>query len=220
MGLDFSKYFIEYEKLAALADKIFERVKNEYPKNYKCEITCCDCCYALFDIGFVEALYINHHFNEKFKEEKERRESIIEKANKADRVIYKLKKKSYKEVFENKKDENEIVLNMSLERIKCPLLNEENKCDLYEYRPIICRLYGIPISISGMSHTCGRSDFEEKKEYQTVKLEVLQKRLYEISFEIIQEIKSKYSKLAEMLVPVSMALLTDYNEEFLGLGKE
>eukprot|EP00362_Geleiidae_sp_MMETSP1317_P000300 CAMPEP_0201285886 /NCGR_PEP_ID=MMETSP1317-20130820/113968_1 /ASSEMBLY_ACC=CAM_ASM_000770 /TAXON_ID=187299 /ORGANISM="Undescribed Undescribed, Strain Undescribed" /LENGTH=86 /DNA_ID=CAMNT_0047612029 /DNA_START=2380 /DNA_END=2640 /DNA_ORIENTATION=- len=69
-----------------------------------------------------------------------------------------------------------------------------------------------------MSHSCGRSGFEEKKNYKTVNIEVVQKQLYEISSQVVVDIKSKYVQLAQMLIPVSMALLTEYNEETLGIA--
>jgi Fe-S-cluster containining protein len=106
---------------------------------------------------------------------------------------------------------------MARQRIRCPLLDEGEKCGMYEARPITCRLYGIPTVIGGQAHTCGLSQFEEGKQYPTVKLDNIQRRLYEISFELAQEIKSRYPKLGEVLVPLSMALLTDYNDEYLGI---
>jgi hypothetical protein len=55
-----------------------------------------------------------------------------------------------------------------------------------------------------------------------VHLEKMQMKLYSLSAEVVTCIQSRFSKLGEMLVPVSMALLTDYNAEYLGLsdGKE
>jgi len=107
---------------------------------------------------------------------------------------------------------------MAEERVRCPLLNDDDMCDLYEYRPITCRLYGIPISIGGASHTCGLSAFAEGKQYPTVNLEKIQNKLYEISVELVKEIKSRHVKLADVIVPLSMALLTIYDEEYLGIG--
>jgi len=212
--LDFTKYFKEYEKIVILADTAFEKVKNEYSECMKCRINCSDCCFAVFDIGLVEALYINHHFNDKIGGVK--KEIIIAKANKADRRAYKLKRRAYKDI-ENGKDQDEIIAKMAFERIECPLLTEDKLCSLYKYRPITCRLYGIPIHIGGITHTCGRTGFEEKKKYKTIKIEILQKKLYELSAQITHDIKSKYPNLFQMLVPVSMALLTEYNEELLGI---
>ena len=215
--MDFTKYFKEYEQIVALANNAFEQVKNEYPECMRCRINCADCCHAVFDIGLIEALYINHHFNDKLGGAN--KDVIIEKANKADRTAYKLKRQAYKDV-QNGKAEEEIIAKMALERIECPLLSEDKLCSLYEYRPITCRLYGIPIHIGGITHTCGRTGFEEKKEYQTVKIEILQQKLYELSAKVTKNINSKYPDLFQMLIPVSMALLADYNEETLGVAQK
>ncbi|MBW1616785.1 MAG: YkgJ family cysteine cluster protein [Deltaproteobacteria bacterium] len=212
--MDFTKYFKEYENIVATADNAFEQVKQAYPECMSCRINCADCCYAVFDIGLIEALYINWHFNDKIGGAN--RDFIIGKANKADRKAYQLKKRAYKEVKDGK-NEQEVVVKMSLERIECPLLTEYKLCALYDYRPITCRLYGIPIHIGGLAHTCGRTGFEENKEYKTVKIEILQQKLYDLSVKVIKDIKSKHPDLFKMLIPVSMALLTEYNEEALGV---
>jgi Fe-S-cluster containining protein len=215
MDIDFTPFFKQYEEVLATADKVFERVKSEHPGCVKCKTTCSDCCNALFDLYLIEALYINDKFNKKFKDGE--RERIVEKSNTADRTIHKLKRKAYKDL-ESGKDENEILSKMAEERVRCPLLNDDDMCDLYEYRPITCRLYGIPISIGGASHTCGLSAFAEGKQYPTVNLEKIQNKLYEISVELVKEIKSRHVKLADVIVPLSMALLTIYDEEYLGIG--
>jgi hypothetical protein len=49
-------------------------------------------------------------------------------------------------------------------------------------------------------------------------LDAIQKRLYDISNEFVREIKTKYVKMADMLVPLSMAILTDFDEEYLGVA--
>jgi len=219
MGIDFTPFFKKYEELSAMADGVFERVKKGYPECVKCETHCSDCCHAVFDLSLIEALYINHHFKKKF--EGKEKDGLIERANRADRDVYKIKKKAYKDL-EAGKNEGEILTEMAKERVRCSLLNDEDECDLYEYRPITCRLYGIPTSIGSEVHTCGMSGFVAGQKYPTVKLEIIQGKLYEISAELVKAIRSKYIKLADMLVPLSMALLTDYNEEYLGIitGKE
>ena len=109
-------------------------------------------------------------------------------------------------------------MDIAAERVMCPLLNDNEMCDLYEHRPITCRLYGIPTSIGGRSHTCGKSGFVEGKPYPAVNLDAIQKKLYDISYEFVREIKTKYLKMADMLVPLSMAILADFDEEFLGIA--
>lgn len=217
MNLPLKPFFKKYEALSATADMVFEKIKKEYPESVKCKKECSDCCHALFDLTFIEALYINFHFLEAYqgKEKKE----IIDKANRADRKIYKLKKKAYKDL-ESGKNETEILMDMAMEKVRCPLLNNQDMCDLYANRPITCRIYGIPTSISGMGHTCSLSGFQEGQKYPTVNIDTIYEKLYTLSNEFAQEIKTKFTKLGEMLVPLSMALLTDYNEKYLGLATE
>jgi hypothetical protein len=69
-----------------------------------------------------------------------------------------------------------------------------------------------------MSHTCGKTGFEEGKSYPTVYLEKIQQQLDQISRELAQSLETRYTGMAEMLVPLSMALLTVYDEEYLGIS--
>jgi Fe-S-cluster containining protein len=192
-------------------------MKNEYPDCVKCEIKCADCCYALFDLSLIEALYINHHFNKKFSGKE--RERQIEKSNRIDRQVYKIKRKAYKDA-EAGKAEDDILTEMANERIRCPLLNDQDECDLYDYRPLTCRFYGLPTAIGGTGHTCGLSGFVKGNKYPTVNLDIIQQKLFEISNELIKKIKSRHIKMADMLVPVSTAILTTYDDAYLGIEEK
>jgi Fe-S-cluster containining protein len=192
-------------------------VKGQYPSCVKCKIGCVDCCYALFDLTLIEALYIKQHFKKTFSGKD--RETIIEKSNKADRSVYRIKRNAYK-AMRNGKTEDEILADFALERERCPLLNDRSQCDLYQFRPVTCRLYGIPTSINGRGHTCGTSGFTEGEKYPTANLDRIQQKLFELSAEFIRDIRSKHVKMSDMLVPVSMALLTGYDEIYLGIAEE
>ncbi|MDM8515953.1 YkgJ family cysteine cluster protein [Desulfobacterales bacterium HSG16] len=215
--MDFSPFFRQYEELLKTADSVFEKVKHDCPNCVTCKTGCSDCCYALFDLTLVEALYINHHFNEKFSGTK--KENLITKANVADRQIYKIKRQAYKEL-EAGKNENDILEQVAHERIRCPLLDENNLCELYEHRPITCRFYGVPTSIGGKGYTCGLSSFDKGKKYPTVNLDMIHRKLYDISAQLADSIGSKYTQLSEMIVPISMSIVTVYNETFLGCADE
>jgi Fe-S-cluster containining protein len=215
VNIDFELFFKKYEAVVAMADNAFKKVRDSHPECVKCKINCSDCCYALFDLTLIEAVYINHKVSENIDGEK--RVKLEERANEADRAVFKLKKKAYSEL-KSGKSEDEIINDLAAKRIRCPLLNGEDCCELYEFRPITCRLYGIPVSIGGAGHTCGLSDFKEGKDYQTVNMDAVQKKLYEISDELVKHINSKYLKLSEVLVPLSMAILNAYDKEYLGLA--
>jgi Fe-S-cluster containining protein len=214
MNVELRPFFKRYEALARVAEETFEKIQMQFPACVTCKIACADCCHALFDLSLIEAIYINYHFHQSFQgEQKEKRLQI---ANTIDRKTYKLKRKAYKSL-ESGRDESKILFEMAEQRIRCPLLNDALTCDLYDYRPITCRLYGVPTAIGGKSHTCGLTKFEKGKSYPTVNIDVLQKKLYELSEELVRAIGSKYTRMAELLVPLSMALLTDYNDEYLGI---
>ena len=217
MDFDFTPYFKRYEELVAKSDEAFERVKAAYAECVKCEEKCADCCYAIFDLTLIEALYINHKFNETVKNSE--KADLLEKANRADRRIHQIKQKAHRDLQAGISEE-EILARLAQERVRCPLLNEAELCDLYAYRPLTCRFYGIPTSIAGAGHTCGKSGFEKGQQYPTVNLDAVNTQLQQISMELIRDLKSRYVKLSDMLVPLSMALLTTYDDAYLGVGEE
>jgi Fe-S-cluster containining protein len=214
MEFDFTPFFKQYEALLRMGEETFLRVSESHADLVRCRVGCDDCCYALFDLTLIEALYINHKFNETFQGQD--RESRIEIANRIDRQTHKIKKRAYQDLKSGKNEEL-ILMEMAGERVKCPLLNQENQCDLYEHRPITCRLYGIPTAINGVGYSCGKSGFIEGEPYPTANLDPVQKRLYEISAALVEALKSKHATMAEIIVPVSMALITDYDEVYLGV---
>jgi len=217
MNFDFAPYFKKYEELVAKSDEAFERVRTAYAECVKCEEACADCCHALFDLTLIEALYINYKFNEKI--ESSEKAELLEKANRADRRVHKLKQKAHRDLQAGKSEE-EILAGLAQERVRCPLLNKAELCDLYDNRPLTCRFYGIPTAIAGAGHTCGKSAFEKGEQYPTVNLDVVNSQLQRISMELIRDLKSRYAKLSDLLVPLSMALLTIYDDVYLGVGEE
>lgn len=212
--MDFTKYFVKYENLVKQVDDAFRKVENEFNNEVNCSNGCSECCHAIFDLTFVEALYLKTKFNDlytgKIKHE------IITEANATDRKIYKLKKKIAQE-SKSEQAHIEIIGKLSREKVKCPLLNKENKCMMYDNRPVACRVSGIPSSSNGFSHICGLSGFDKGEKYPTLNMDVVYKQLYKISTDLVKDINSKHSKMGDILTPVSMALLTDYNEDYLGI---
>jgi Fe-S-cluster containining protein len=216
MALDLKEHFVKYEALVQMVDGIFDRVKNEYPKEVFCREKCSDCCYAIFDLTLIEALYLNDKFLNTFSGKA--KNDLFEIADKTDRVLVKMKRKAYKEV-KNGADQLEIVAKMSQERIRCPLLGEDNLCVMYEHRPITCRIYGIPTSTAGTSHICGRTNFKQGDAYPTLNMDKIYAQLQLLSVQLIKDINSEKIRMHEILIPVSMAMVTQFNEEYLGVNK-
>lgn len=217
MDADFSDILARYEALAAEVDAVFGKVKAACQQEVRCEVACADCCHAPFDVTLVEALAINKRFNELHPKGDERFR-LTEAANRADREHYRLKHKAWKAHKAGIPDEK-IVEDFARERIRCALLSEENRCEMYDARPVTCRLYGAPLNIGGQLRVCGKSGFEPGGKYPAVNIAKLQERLFDLSRQIVERVGGRYDYLAEMLVPVSMAMLTNYDDEFFGLGE-
>lgn len=212
--MDFNDIFARYEGFVAEVDAIFNKVKEAHPEAVKCAGGCDDCCYALFDLSLVEAMYLNQKFNELFSGAA--RSDVMQRADKADREAYKIKRKVFKASQEGRKAA-EILEEVAAMRVRCPLLDEDSRCDLYDYRPVTCRLYGIPTAYGGESRTCGLSDFKPGDSYPTVNMEQVHERLYNLSRELVASINTKHVGLEEILVPVSMALMNKYDDDYLGI---
>jgi Fe-S-cluster containining protein len=212
--MEIEKYLIEYNELVAKINVAVEKVKSLYADEYLCDNGCTDCCYSVFDITLIEAINIKAKFNEKFSGSE--RFSLVEESNKTDRTLNRMKKSAVKKLQKGDKEAKIIEL-ISTEKIKCPLLNSNNKCEIYDFRPIACRISGIPAVSHGMTHTCGKAGFKPGVAYQTINMDTIYDKLYAISKKMMMHNSSKFKTMHELLMPVSMAVITDFNNEFLGI---
>ncbi len=210
-------FFKEYEELVIKVDQIFQSIQSQCPDEVTCHIGCVDCCYALFDLSLIESMYINHKFHQLLSEEDKK--TVLERADQADRKNFKIKYRAHKS-YQQGVETNTILREVGKERLRCPLLTDDNTCLLYEYRPITCRLYGVPLSIGGEVHTCQHSGFEPGGKYPTVYVDKLQERLVDITTRFVASIPTKFTKLADVFVPLSMALLNEYTDDYLGIFEE
>lgn len=207
----FSKYELEARK----ADYLFKTIQEKYPLSVTCHIRCCDCCYAVFGVFPIEAAYINYYFN---RLERKIRRDILRRAEKADDEM--LRAKDTLKVFED--DPKMKVFGLGKQRVRCPLLQDSEECVLYEKRPIICRIYGVPYSLAKerkeQSYVCSMSGFQEKATYSTVKLDKLYNELVKLSKELMAEGGTPIAKLnkANFMLPLSKVLRMPFEEIIKG----
>lgn len=208
--------FQAYAQLAAQADELFARVRGQFPSEVTCSVGCSQCCNAMFDLSLVEAMAVNRAFNARFGFGAER-SAVLAAAGEADRLAVRLKRSYYQHAKQGASDE-EILQAAARDHIRCPLLDGNNVCVLYEDRPITCRVYGVPTAIHGKGHVCGKCGFVKGRPYPTVALDRIQDKLADLSRQIAQAVDSRFKELHTTYVPVSMALLTKYNDAYLGVG--
>jgi Fe-S-cluster containining protein len=213
---DLSPIFARYEALRAEADSLFNRVREAHPECVSCREGCSDCCHALFDLSLVEAMYLHKAFEDAFGYGPER-SAVLQRASEVDRHAVRLKR----ELFRAEKDgENPgVIMERAAQlKLRCPLLDGQDRCLLYHARPITCRVYGVPTAIAGQGHVCGFSNFTKGRAYPTIHMDRIQDRLQDLSREIGEAVQSRFNELHTVYVPLSMALLTRYDEAYLGIG--
>ncbi|MBQ4567242.1 MAG: YkgJ family cysteine cluster protein [Desulfovibrio sp.] len=213
---DLSPIFASYESLRDEADKLFARIRQDFPQCVTCKEGCSDCCHALFDLSLVEAMYINRAFEQAFPHGPQR-SAILSRASETDRHLTRLKRDLYR--AEKAGESPAAIMDRAAQiRLRCPLLDDDDRCLLYDARPITCRVYGVPTAIAGRGHVCGFSAFEQGQGYPTVYLDKLHSRLEVLSKDLGKAVNSRFSELHETYVPLSMALITRYDESYLGIG--
>lgn len=209
--------FERYEALAREADAVFARVSAGHPECVTCREGCSDCCHALFDLTLVEAAYLNSAFLRAFPPGAAR-SAILEKAHAADRLAHAIKRKAFK-ASQAGEDVNALLADMAKQRVRCPLLGDDERCVLYAWRPVTCRVYGVPTAIGGKGHVCGKSAFMPGVAYPTANLDRLHDKLVALSRDFAAHMRSGYTEIHTVLVPVSMALVTNYDAGYYGIGK-
>ena len=203
--MDISYLFEPYDTLVSKADQAFQRMAGEFSECIKCEPHCADCCQAVFGLFMIEAVFLKRDFDRLDEEE---REAALKRGHEAAMAIEKLEG-TLKE-FEN--DPQMMAYSMARTRIRCPLLNDDNECILYPYRPITCRVYGIPTMIQGVPRVCGETGFKKDESYPTFNLGGVHKELYQLSIQLLENAGGKDPERASLLFSVSKVIKTPIEE--------
>ena len=180
--MDFSYLFEPYDRQVSLADRSFERIAGEYPDCINCKPGCADCCHAIFGLFLVEAVFLKNDFDQ--LGEKEKAEAL--KRGLAAEKELKTLERTLKEF---KDDPGMSAYAMAKTKIRCPLLNDDDACILYPYRPITCRIYGIPTMIQGIPRICGSAGFKKDQGYPFFNMNAVQKELFQLSKDLLENAK-------------------------------
>jgi Fe-S-cluster containining protein len=199
--MDIDYLFEPYETLVIKADNAFHHMEEEHGECIKCRRGCSDCCHAVFGLFAIEAVFLKQDFD---KLDSIEMEQALIRADKADQDLKRLDEKL--RVFEN--DPRMTAYSLARERIRCPLLNDNDECLLYQYRPVTCRVYGIPVAIQGQSHACGKSAFKTGEEYPSFDLDSVYRELHLLSRELIKKAGQRDLNEAALLLSVSRIIKT------------
>lgn len=124
-----------YKEFLLKVGNLVNELVNQYQEEINCKINCCDCCNNLINISIIEASYLRMGFDISSDEIKNK-------------------------ILENISNLNDLIEHESLPKtnIVCPLLFKQ-KCLLYEYRPVVCRTFGLPMidEKTGKIATCHKN---------------------------------------------------------------
>jgi hypothetical protein len=101
---------------------------------------------------------------------------------------------------------------LARERIRCPLLDDQDECILYHRRPITCRVYGIPTKIQGKVRVCGKAGFKEGETYPVFDLDGAYQDLFVLSKELLDEAGIDNADKASLLISMSKAIRTPLDD--------
>ncbi len=174
--------FTKLIELYDAIDKTTAKIAHAHQEEFRCSPGCSDCCHAAFDVSLVEGYFILQNFREL--------------PRKIRRIALKNAARAMREWNRMLADQTDI----AKVRIRCPLLNENDRCMTYNARPVNCRTYGVPTEIAGTGHVCQHSGFQTGITYPTVRLDIIQKQLREISTSINREMGIKRWPVAAILL--------------------
>ena len=210
--MNLTQLFRSYELLVDKADQAFHEMQQKYGECIRCERHCSDCCHAVFGLFLIEAAYLKMNFD---KVDRKKRRAALLRGNKADRDLKRLEKR----LQPDNKNPQMSAHSLAKERIRCPLLDDNQECILYSHRPITCRVYGIPTAIGGKGHVCGQSGFKKGESYPAFDLDEVQRELYLLSKKLLAGNAEKASLLISMSKAISTSLEDLINENPGGPGK-
>lgn len=194
-----------YELLVDKADVFFQEMQQTHGDCVKCVPRCSDCCHAVFGLFLVEAVYLKRHFDELSAD---KIKGALLRCNDTERSLKKLETKL--KAYETDPKMGARIL--ATERIRCPLLDDNEACILYPHRPITCRVYGTPTNIHGKLHVCGKSGFEKGQSYPAFDLDSVYRDLFILSKELLEDTGEKDVDKASLLISVCKAIRTPFDE--------
>jgi len=133
----------KHNSLVDYLDKWFRSIQNKYADQMQCKGGCAQCCQGLFDISLPDAMRAAHAFGMLPQEIKA---GVIKASSEIQEKIALEGTELQHPFFLNKLSPDRIdQLAGSVHDVGCPLLDDNDRCLIYEDRPIACRLEGVPM---------------------------------------------------------------------------
>lgn len=133
----------QYGGLLKEVDAWFTNASANYPEQIRCGKGCSGCCRALFDITLLDALYLQQGLIDLPHAVKERVLSKAELRVASIRTLW--PEFSHPYLLNHRTEEEWQELMPEDDETPCILLDGNGICLVYDWRPMTCRLHGLPL---------------------------------------------------------------------------
>lgn len=132
-----------HRRLVQLLDQRLRTIRSRHAAHLRCAPGCAGCCHGLFDVSLSDAAMVREGLSEL---PAETRAAVLERALPIQRSL----EAAFPEL-----DPPYLLAGISEDRVDqfidqvgkapCPFLDGKDSCLIYQYRPLACRLEGIPM---------------------------------------------------------------------------
>lgn len=137
-----------YKKLLSEVDAWFSRCSQLYPDRIACTKGCSECCRSLFDITILDAALLQSAIERLPEAVRSNVRSRAEERLQQIRAIWPEFDQPF--TLNHRPEDDWKELMPEDDETPCVLLDEHGQCLLYAFRPMTCRLHGLPlIDVSG-----------------------------------------------------------------------
>jgi Fe-S-cluster containining protein len=131
-----------YRDLLAEVDRWFASCLSRFPDDIACGRGCSSCCRGLFDITLLDAHFLRRGFDQL---PEEIRRAVFDRAGKCLSTVREIWPEFAPPFILNNHPEEEWRQIMpEVDTTPCVLLGSDGLCLIYDYRPLTCRLHGLP----------------------------------------------------------------------------
>jgi Fe-S-cluster containining protein len=133
----------KYGELLSRVDAWFAGCAGKHKSAINCCSGCAECCRALFDITLLDAFYLKSGFD---RLDPETKGAVLVKARERLAGLQVLWPDFTEPYILNYRPEEEwTILMPDDDETPCLLLGKDGICPLYDFRPMTCRLHGLPL---------------------------------------------------------------------------
>lgn len=140
------------------AESWYAGVQAKHPGQVVCKKGCFDCCLGLFDISLLDADLLREGLA---AADPQVRADIEAKARALMEKVFEFRPDLRGETtLESLKPDELDDLCDAMGDVRCPVLGDQGECRLYEHRPLLCRLNGVPLKNGTGEVVCAEGCFK------------------------------------------------------------